>query len=189
MTTDLVRHTARAVDLSTLVFVTGAAAAIIAGVAMIDHAAVAPTAQACSGALAAAAAIALRDPARELLAAAPMSPRLRMLQRSALIVPATLVASTLLGVLAHRSIGGPVVELFGLESLLALVVAGFATTACCARRWPDTAAGAGAALALAWATVPMFAPGSGTWWWTLWASHPWVVIVAAAAITWRASAN
>lgn len=189
MTTDLVRLTARAVDLSALAFVTVAGALTIVAVGALDRAAVGPTAQACGGALAAAAALALRDPARELLDAVPMSPRLRLLQRSAVIVPSTLLAALLLGVLAQRSVGGSSFVVSGVESVLALVGVGIAATACCARRWPDAAPGAGAAVALGWSTASTFLPATGGWFWSAWTTHPWIVIVTTAALTWLASTD
>ena len=188
-TVDLARHTVRAVDLSALVFVTVAAAVVVTVVGAIDAAAVGPTAKACSGALAAAATVALRDPARDLLAAMPTSPRVRLLQRSALIVPAALVAAALVDALARRPVDGPVVAMADIESVLALVCVGVATTACCARRRPDAASSTGAAVALGWSTAATFLPDRGAWWWSLWSTHPWAVVVVAAAVTWVASAE
>lgn len=188
-TVDLARHTARAVDLSALVVVTVLAGLVVTAVGAIDAAAVGPTAGACGGALAAAATVALRDPARDLLAAVPTSPRLRLLQRGTVIIPATLVAALLVGALTQRSVDGPVVVLAGVESVLALVCVGFAASACCSRRWPDAAPSTGAAVALGWSTAFAFLPDRRAWWATLWSTHPWAVIVVAAVVTWIASAE
>ena len=187
--TDVVRHTAHAVELSALGFVTTAAAVAVTAVGAIDAAAVGPTAQACGGALAAAATIALRDPARELLSASPTSPRARLLQRCMLIGPAALVAAALVDALARRSLDGPLVAVSGLESVLALVCVGVATTACCARRCVGPSSSAGAAVALGWSTASTFLPDGGAWWWSLWRTHPWAVIATAAATVWIASAE
>ncbi len=186
-TIGVVRHTAHAVELSALLFVSAAAALTVVAVGAIDTAAVGPTARACGGALAAAATVALRDQARDLLAATPTSPRVRLLQRSALIIPATLLAAMLVDALARRSVDVPVVAVSGIESVLALVCVGFAATACCTRRWPDAASSTGAAVALGWSTASAFLPDRGAWWSSLWSTHPWAVIVVAAAITWTAS--
>ncbi|MDQ2679144.1 MAG: hypothetical protein M3Y51_10415, partial [Actinomycetota bacterium] len=112
-----------------------------------------------------------------------------LVQRSAVIVPSALLAALLLGALAHRSVGGSVVTASGVESVLALVSTGFAATACCARRWPDAASGAGAAVVLCWSTASTFVPGPGSWWWSLWATDPWVVIVVASSVAWWACAD
>ena len=180
---ELARHTARAVDLSALVVVTAAAAVTVTAVGAIDTAAVGPTVRACGGALAAAAAVALRDPARDLLAAVPTSPRVRLVQRGALIAVATLAAATLVGALAQRQVDGPVVSLSGIGSVMALMCVGFAATACCARRWPDTAPSTGAAVALGWSMASAFLPGRGAWWWSVWSTDPWAVAVVAVTIT------
>ena len=187
--TDVVRHTARAVDVSALLFVSAAAALTVVAVGAIDTAAVGPTARVCGGALAASATVALRDQGGDLLAATPTSPRVRLLQRSALIIPATLLAATLVDALARRSVDGPLVAVSGIESVLALVCVGFAATTCCGRRWPDVASSTGAAVVLGWSTASAFLPDSGAWWSSLWSTHPWAVVVAAAAITWIASAE
>lgn len=186
MTIDQVRLTARALDVSALVLVAAGAAVTLSVVGFLDTSAVVPTARVCGGALAAAATMALRDPARDLLEAVPTSARVRLLLRSVVLVPATLVAATLLGVLVHAWVGGPAVEFAGLESVLALTCAGFAATAVCARFNPGVAAETGAIVALGWSTLPTLMPSWGTELSALWLDHPRFVAAAALALTWRA---
>jgi hypothetical protein len=187
MTIDQVRLTARALDASALVAVAAGAAVTLSIVGFLDSSAVIPTARVCGGALAAAATMALRDPARDLLAAVPTSARLRLLLRGVVLVPVTLAAATLLGVLVHAWVGGPAVEFAGLESVLALTCVGFAATAACARSNPGVAAEAGAIVALGWSTLPMLIPNWGTELSALWLDHPTFVGAAALALAWRAT--
>jgi hypothetical protein len=130
-------------------------------------------------ALAAAVALALDDPARELTATLPVGPRHRAAQRLALAGPIGLGAWTV----ASRSLlpGTALSEVVGLAASLSAVAVAAAVVA--ERSRPGAGSAVGAATPLAVVTVGVLLDArAGASPLELWAEHPWAIAATAVAV-------
>jgi len=161
----------------------GVVAATLATSAALSVAGVAfPTllAPVVAASIAAAAPACLDDPAHGLLAAVPTSARWRTAHRLILVVPACVIAWSVLSPVVDTSVGWPAASL---PPMIALLATGVATTTVVASWRPDAAAAAGAAAPLTLATAGVWLPferiADAT---MIWADHPWPFTVTAATV-------
>jgi len=121
----------------------------------------------------------LDDPAHDLLAAVPTSAGWRTAHRLIVVVPACVIAWSVLSPVVDASVGWPA----SLPPMVALLAIGVATTTLVASWRPDAAAAAGAAaplaLATAWVWLPFERIADAM---TIWEDHPWPVTVAAGTV-------
>lgn len=134
------------------------------------------------GAIAASVALSLDDPAHALINAVPVGARRRIGLRIAFIGPVAIVGWLLLGALGRWAFETPL-QSVGARALIALTVAGIATTVVARHRRPEGAATVGAAVALGWAlSLNIARDGIVTDMSTVWIRSPWTVVVAALAV-------
>jgi hypothetical protein len=191
MTTALlpVRHTARAISWTAL---SGAVVLLLAvgTVVVLSGAPMDPLLALAAATVAAGALAGLHDPAAALLAAVPTSAGRRRAHRLALLVPVAAVAWA--GLLAAARLDDGWSAGWPVGPLVALLMTGIAVATWAPQGWAVTAA---VALPPAWAVIDRLlgrSDGVGGWFaeWVLsvWALHPWAVVVPAGALAvagWR----
>ena len=130
------------------------------------------------GALAAAASMALDDPAHALLQPMPVTARARLAHRLALLAPVTAAAATLLILAARLFFDGRISKVPSAASLAALVTSAVAATAWLTRRFPEHAAEGGATAAFGWSIAGVIVPDSlvPETVALAWLQHPWSVL-------------
>lgn len=173
--TDQLRYTVRVVHWAPLGAVIAVAVAVGAILRVGDGDISGQLSVAIIGAIAAAVALSLDDPAHKTLSALPVGVRRRLALRVAFVAPTAIIGWVLIDALAgwafDRPIDGP-----GVSALLALTIVGIAVTVVAQRHSPERAASIGASIALGWAlSITLVDEGTLGDMSSAWTHHPWIV--------------